>query len=181
MDENKQAPGAGEDSTQDPEQGAGAAQDPGQPEGGQPQDGGKGEAARQQDNPHKLERDLANARKRVAELEAAAAERERAGKTAEERIADLEAKFAESQKRLADEKTASALTGAGCIDVKAARARLGDFGNDVAKLKAGCPYLFGRGGGSQGASTGGEPAGKSDVEETARLRRLAGLPEKKKD
>lgn len=180
MDENKQAPGAGEDSTQDPEQGAGAAQDPEQPEGGAPQDGGKGEAARRQDNPHKLERDLANARKRVAELEAAAAEREKAGKTAEERIADLEAKFAESQKRLADERTASALTGAGCIDVKAARARLEDFGNDVGKLKSECPYLFGRGG-SQGASTGGEPAGKSDVEETARLRRLAGLPEKKKD
>ena len=41
-----------------------------------------------------------------------------------------------------EERTAWKLEKAGCRNVKAAKALLGDYGGDVAKLKAECPYLF---------------------------------------
>ncbi|MFR5092565.1 MAG: hypothetical protein ACLTDR_11690 [Adlercreutzia equolifaciens] len=48
----------------------------------------------------------------------------------------------------------------GCVDVKAAKARLADFDGDVAKLKESCPYLFEEKP-KQTGSTGKPPAGAS--------------------
>lgn len=90
-------------------------------------------------------------------------------------IADLKAKLAEAQGKasetskvaeelkklkaeLADEKLCSKLAAAGCVDAKAAKARLEDFGGDVDKLKAECPYLFKAQEAPKVGSTGGQPA-----------------------
>ena len=51
---------------------------------------------------------------------------------------------------------------AGCLDVKAARARLGDFGGDIAKLKEGCPYLF-KGKEEARGATGLKPGGAPKI------------------
>ena len=154
----------------------------------EPQDTQAGEGARPQDpaqgeggsgvNLHKLERDVANREKRIAELEA---QLEAAGgnaKTVERRLADVEAKLAASEKALADEKVAGSLTALGCVNVKAARALLEDYEGDPAKLKEACPYLFGAQQRGPQASTGGNPAGATASDELDRLRRLAGLKAK---
>ena len=146
-------------------------QDSGQGEGGQPQDpkAGEGTVTR-----HQYERDIERRDKRIAELEgevkafndSKAAQGDQAAKALKE-IESLKA-------QLADEKLASTLATAGCIDVKAAKARLDDFGGDVAKLKEAAPYLFAPADKTP-RTTGGYPAGASSDELRAKARKAAGL------
>lgn len=84
------------------------------------------------------EKEIAAKDKEIADLKdqiAKALATEEGRKSLEEKIAKLEAAQAE-------ERTAHKLEIAGCVDVKAAKARLDDFDGDVAALKAECPYLF---------------------------------------
>ena len=89
-------------------------------------------------NRDKYKRDVEERDKRIAELEAELAE---AAETKEGRE-KLEKSIADLKAEMADKDTSHALEIAGCVDVKAAKARLDDFDGDVAKLKAECPYLF---------------------------------------
>ena len=89
-------------------------------------------------NRDKYKRDVEERDKRIAELEAKLAE---AAETKEGRE-KLEKSIADLKAEMADKDTSHALEIAGCVDVKAAKARLDDFDGDVAKLKAECPYLF---------------------------------------
>lgn len=69
---------------------------------------------------------------------------------------------------------------AGARNVKAAKALLSDYDNDVEKLKAGEPWLFGGGTAAAGA-TGLPNAGAATDEGTQmkRWRGIAGLPDEK--
>lgn len=101
------------------------------------------------------EKEIAAKDKEIADLRdqiAKASATEEGRKALEEKIAKLEAAQAE-------ERTAHKLEMAGCVDVKAAKSRLGDFDGDVAKLKAECPYLFQAE--KKKGSTGLDPKGPS--------------------
>lgn len=70
-------------------------------------------------------------------------------------------KQASGSKAEADAAKAGAkLAAAGCVDCELARAVLGGFDGDVAKLKEAKPYLFAPQGG--GKETGGRVSGTSD-------------------
>lgn len=119
-------------------------------------------------NAHKYQRDIA---KVEAERDAAKAEAEgyKAFKDEFEKWkADQEA-----------EKTRDALKAAGCHDVVAASARLGEFDGDIEKLKEAAPYLFTSTDNSK--STGGKPKGTPDPEDerTKRYREIMGLDTEK--
>ena len=94
------------------------------------------------------DKEIADLKKQIAESAAT----EEGSKALEEKIAKLEAAQAE-------ERTAHKLEMAGCVDVKAAKARLDDFDGDVAKLKGECPYLFQAE--KKKGSTGLDPKGPS--------------------
>lgn len=105
-------------------------------------------------NAEKYKRDIEAKDAKIAELEAQvakAAETKEGREKLEKQIADLKAEQA-------DERVAHKLELAGCRDMKAAKARLDDFGGDVSKLKTECPYLFeaekrtGRAGGKPGGA-----------------------------
>lgn len=76
-------------------------------------------------------------------------------------------------------KTESALKAAGCHDVVAASARLGEFDGDIEKLKEAAPYLFTSTDNSK--STGGKPKGTPDPEDerTKNMRKVMGLDTEK--
>ena len=73
----------------------------------------------------------------------------------------------------------SALKAAGCHDVVAASARLGEFDGDIEKLKEAAPYLFTSTDNSK--STGGKPKGTPDPEDerTKKMRETFGLTNEK--
>lgn len=106
-------------------------------------------------NKERHDREIAKKDARIAELETRLDE---AAKTEEGR-ADLKAEIDKLRAEQAEERLAHKLEMAGCVDVKAAKARLDDFGGDVTKLKAECPYLF-QAEKKKGA-TGLEPKGPS--------------------
>ncbi len=120
------------------------SQDPKTGEDKQSQDPGKGEEEKtgKSINAHKYERDIANRDKRIAELEALLKEKDEGSKTEAQRLEELESKHQELLQQLENEKITSKLTGAGCINPKAAMALLGDYESDVDKLKENAPYLF---------------------------------------
>lgn len=91
--------------------------------------------------------------------------------------ADLKAEIEKVRAEIDEERTAWKLEKAGCRNVKAAKALLGDYGGDVAKLKAECPYLFEED--KPKGATGGRPAGASNdkASREARAVSAAGLPE----
>lgn len=115
---------------------------------------------------------------RIAELEGEIAE---AAKTAEgaER---LRAEMDELRRRGDEERVGFELQLAGARNVKAARALLGDYDNDIEKLRAAEPWLFGTAAGSveHTGATGLPNAGAaSDEGKTLkRWRSIAGLPER---
>ena len=80
-----------------------------------------------------------------------------------------------------EERVGFELTIAGARNVKAARALLGDYDNDIDKLKAAEPWLFGAGAAAPAptGATGLPNAGAASDEGTTlrRWRRIAGLPE----
>lgn len=153
----------------------GNAQPTGQDTGEAGADGIKDSHGQPGINRERHDREVRQLNDKIAELEAKIAE---AAKTEESRdklskeIADLKAEMSET-------KVTHALEMAGCVDVKAAKARLDDFAGDVDKLKESCPYLFGkeRRTGSTGGKSDGAP---SDHEQrVAKAREAAGLPPKK--
>lgn len=107
-------------------------------------------------NKERHDREIAEKDAKIAELEG---KLEEAAKTEEGR-ADLKAEIDKLRAEQAEERTAHKLEMSGCVDVKAAKARLSDFDGDVAKLKESCPYLFGEKP-KQTGSTGKPPAGAS--------------------
>lgn len=106
----------------------------------------------------KYERDIRERDERIKALEAQVAE---AAET-KERSDELQKKIDELRAEQADKDAEYELRLAGCIDVKAARSRLGDFGGDIAKLRDGCPYLF-RGKEEARGATGLKPGGAPKI------------------
>lgn len=98
---------------------------------------------------------------------------------ADARVSKLEADLKEMRERLDDERVTARLAAAGCVNAKAAKAVLADYDGDVEKLKAECPYLFGKA--RQTGSTGGTPAGAPKADLVAKARRAAGLPPRKEN
>ncbi len=123
------------------------------------------------------EKQIAERDEKIASLEAQIAE---AAKSAEATEA-LKGEIAELKAASESERVDFALQLAGCRNVKAARAVLGDYEGDVSKLKEGEPWLFSKhatDGGASG-STGLLNAGAaSDEGKTLkRWKKLAGLDE----
>lgn len=123
----------------------------------------------------KYNRDIKERDDKIAELEAKIAE----ASESKERADQLKAEFDAYKAEVTDKDTMYELALAGCIDVKAGKSRLGDFGGDVNKLKAECPYLFNDKKGSLGFPPGGAPT-KTKAEimgEKDRDKRLAAIAE----
>ena len=98
--------------------------------------------------------------KEVAELQAKIDALEKNAAEAAEQKAkrdEYEKEVADLKAELADSKLTHSLEMAGCIDLKAAKARLEDYGGSVSKLKEACPYLFGKE--KETGSTGKKPEG----------------------
>ncbi len=118
---------------------------------------------------------LAERDARIAELEGEIAE---AAKTAEgaER---LRAEMDELRRKGDEERVGFELQLAGARNVKAARALLGDYENDIDKLKAAEPWLFGTGASTpaQTGATGLPNAGAASDEgaQMKRWRKIAGI------
>ena len=135
----------------EPEKGAGE-----EPAAGEGQDGGEGVEDKHGQpgiNREKYQRDIEAKDKQIAELQAQLDEK---SKTEEGRAA-LKAELDRLKADMADERTDHRLELAGCLNAKAAKALLGDYDGDVAKLKEGCPYLFGAE--KKTGSTGLKPEG----------------------
>lgn len=96
-------------------------------------------------------------------------------KDTEDAKAQLEQKLEAMDKKYADREVDFSLQSAGCKSVKAARALLADYDNDVDKLKEAAPYLFEN---VQKGATGLPPAGasNSELEAKNKARKAAGLP-----
>ena len=123
-------------------------------------------------NREKYQRDIEAKDKQIAELQAQLDEK---SKTEEGRAA-LKAELDKLKADMADERTDHRLELAGCLNAKAAKALLGDYGGDVAKLKDACPYLFGTEK-KQTGSTGARPEGPADGVDD-KLDRIFGLKKK---
>lgn len=142
----------------EPEEGAGE-----EPAAGEGQDGGEGVEDKHGQpgiNREKYQRDIEAKDKQIAELQAQLDEK---SKTEEGRAA-LKEELDKLKADMADERVDHRLELAGCLNAKAAKALLGDYDGDVAKLKEGCPYLFGAE--KKTGSTGLKPdGGASDLDD----------------
>ena len=123
------------------------------------------------------EKALAERDAKIKELEGEIAE---AAKTAEgaER---LRAEMDELRRKGDEERTGFELRLAGARNVKAARALLADYDNDVEKLKAAEPWLFGATAPAQPAGATGLPNAGAATDEGATMRRwrkIAGIEDK---
>lgn len=116
---------------------------------------------------------------RIAALEGEIAEAAKTAESAEK----LRAEMDELRRRGDEERVGFELTIAGARNVKAARALLPDYDNDIDKLKAAEPWLFGAGAAApaQAGATGLPNAGAATDEgaQMRRWRRIAGLSEDK--
>lgn len=158
----------------------GAAQQP-EPQGDQAQQAPAqvepGDAAKARAD---YEAALAERDARIAELEGEIAE---AAKTAEG-AEKLRAEMDELRRRGDEERVGFELQFAGARNVKAARALLADYDNDVERLKAAEPWLFGAGAAAtvpaQSGATGLPNAGAATDEgaQMRRWRRIAGIEDK---
>ncbi len=142
-------------------------------EGAMPQDPQRGESV----NRHQYDSDVGRRDRKIAELEAQLKADDDAKASDGDKVAQALREVSELKARLADERVSARLAEAGCVDAKCAKARLDEFGGDVAKLKEAAPYLFGAK--AVPRSTGGEGSGGDDADGLARLRRIAGLETKK--
>lgn len=143
-----------------------------EPAAGEGQDGGEGVEDKHGQpgiNREKYQRDIEAKDKQIAELQAQLDEK---SKTEEGRAA-LKAELDKLKADMADERTDHRLELAGCLNAKAAKALLGDYGGDVAKLKEGCPYLFESK--KQTGSTGFKPEGGAGGSLDEKLDRAFGV------
>jgi len=157
---------------QDPKAGEGAnPQDPKQDP--KPQEGADGEGGKPQDpdategtvNRHQYERDIERRDKQITELREQLKAQNDAKAASGDETAQLRKEIEDFKSQLADEKLNTELTAAGCIDAKAARACLDDYGGDVSKLAEAKPYLFkAQAQEKRHLSTGGRPAGGANTE-----------------
>ena len=112
---------------------------------------------------------------RIAELEGQIAD---AAKTAES-AKRLRAEMDELRRRGDEERVGFELQIAGARNVKAARALLSDYDNDIDKLRAGEPWLFGTGSSApaQAGATGLPSAGAAtdDGAQMRHWRKIAGI------
>ena len=116
---------------------------------------------------------------RIAALEGEIAEAAKTAESAEK----LRAEMDELRRQGEEQRVGFELQMAGARNVKAARALLSDYDNDIDKLKAAEPWLFGAGSTApaQMGATGLPNAGAA-TDEGAQMRRwrgIAGLPEDK--
>lgn len=118
---------------------------------------------------------LAERDERIAALEGEIAEAARTAESAER----LRAEMDELRRRGDEERVGFELQMAGARNVKAARTLLADYDNDVEKLKAGEPWLFGAGTAApaQAGATGLPSAGAATDEGATmrRWRKIAGI------
>lgn len=139
--------------------------------------GGNGDAAAKAREDY--EAALAERDARIAELEGEIAEAARTAEGAEA----LRKEMDELRRRGDEERIGFELQLAGVRNVKTARALLGDYDNDVDKLKAAEPWLFNAGLTAQApAGATGLPSAGAATDEGATMRRwrgIAGLPEDK--
>lgn len=143
-----------------------------EPAAGEGQGGGEGVEDKHGQpgiNREKYQRDIEAKDKQIAELQAQLDEK---SKTEEGRAA-LKAELDKLKADMADERTDHKLQLAGCLNAKAAKALLGDYGGDVAKLKEGCPYLFESK--KQTGSTGLKPEGGAGGNLDEKLDRAFGV------
>lgn len=108
-------------------------------------------------NKERHDKEVADLKAQIEALKAEAAD------AAEQKAkrGEFEQKAADLEARLADAQVTHSLEMAGCRNVKAAKALLEDYDGDVAKLKAGAPYLFGTE--KQTDSTGYKPTGAASA------------------
>lgn len=104
-------------------------------------------------NKERHEREMAAKDAEIAELKKKIEEASKA----EQGRKDLEDKIKALEESQAEERVTHKLELEGCVDIKAARARLDDFEGDVKKLKSECPYLFAQE--KQAGKTGLKPEG----------------------
>ncbi len=119
------------------------------------------------------EKQLAERDSRIEELEAQIAEASKNAETAD----GLRAEIAALKQQGADERIEFSLILAGCRNVKAAKAVLGDHGGDVDALKEAEPWMFADTPQKQSGKTGLPNAGTATDEgkQMKRWERLAGL------
>lgn len=86
--------------------------------------------------------------------------------------AELRAEIEKLKASFDDERTTYKLELAGCRNSKAAKALLGDYENDVSKLKAAEPWLFIS---ETKGATGGKPAGATKDDDLDKMREAIGL------
>ena len=167
----KPEPKPGNDPDPKPEPKPGSDPEPKPADGGQ----GGGEPEDKHGNPginrEKYQRDMKAKDDKIAELQAQLDEK---AKTEEGRAA-LKEELDKLKAEMADEKVAHKLEMAGCLNAKAAKALLGDYDGDVAKLKDECPYLFSDG--KKTGSTGLKPEGGAGDDIDAKLDRAMGIKE----
>ena len=122
---------------------------------------------------------LAERDARIAELEGEIAEASKTAESAER----LRAEMDELRRAGEEQRVVFELTMAGARNVKAATALLPDYGNDVDKLKAAEPWLFGAGAPAPTGATGLPNAGAAtDGSATLkRWRKIAGLDDGDKE
>lgn len=116
----------------------------------------------------KYNRDMAAKDAEIAELR----KQVEAASKSEESRKELEGKISALEESLAAQKVDHALESAGCVDNKAARARLDEFDGDVAKLKEACPYLFRK---EEKGSTGFKPKGSPKASLNSKINKAMGL------
>ena len=124
---------------------------------------------------------LANRDAKIAELEGAIAEAAKSAEAAEA----LRAEMDELRRRGDEERVGFELQLAGARNVKAARALLPDHDNDIEKLKAAEPWLFGAGAAASArAGATGLPNAGAATDEGAQMRRwrkIAGIDDEEEE
>ncbi|OUO31971.1 hypothetical protein [Olsenella sp. An293] len=122
---------------------------------------------------------LAERDARIAELEGEIAEAARTAEGAEALRKEME----ELRRRGDEERVGFELQIAGARNVKAARALLPDYDNDIDKLRAAEPWLFGAGAGVLEGATGLPNAGAATDEgaQLKRWRKIAGIEDEKEE
>ena len=123
---------------------------------------------------------LAECDEKIAELEGQIAEAAKTAESAEK----LRAEMDELRRQGEEQRVSFELTMAGVRNVKAATALLPDYDNDIERLKAAEPWLFGAAAPAKSAGATGLPNAGAATDAGATLkrwRRIAGLDDRDKE